>query len=85
MSFYIAQVVLCITEHPVIFICLFSSTEIIVFYYGQGIYWRAISGTVFAATNMIITLGGVVLQPLVGKLLDAFGIAVQPVVSIFTP
>ena len=31
-----------------------------------------LSGTAFAAINMIVTLGGVVFQPLVGKLLDTF-------------
>ena len=32
-----------------------------------------LSGTVFAATNMIVTLGGGVFQPLVGFLLDYMG------------
>ena len=31
-----------------------------------------LSGTVFAAINMIVTLGGVIFQPLVGTLLDYF-------------
>jgi hypothetical protein len=31
-----------------------------------------LSGTVFAAVNMIVTLGGVIFQPLVGSLLDKF-------------
>ena len=31
-----------------------------------------LSGTVFAAANMIVTLGGVIFQPLVGSLLDTF-------------
>ena len=31
-----------------------------------------LSSTVFAVTNMIITLGGVIFQPLVGILLDYF-------------
>lgn len=52
---------------------LFSSTEIIVFIMAKEISGAKLSGTVFAATNMIVTLGGVIFQPLVGKLLDTFG------------
>ncbi len=52
---------------------VFSATEIIVFIMAKECSGAELSGTVFAATNMIITLGGVVFQPLVGKLLDTFG------------
>ncbi len=52
---------------------LFSSTEIIVFIMGKENSGAKLSGTVFAAVNMIVTLGGVIFQPLVGKLLDTFG------------
>lgn len=52
---------------------VFSATEIIVFIMAKECSGAEISGTVFAATNMIVTLGGVVFQPLVGKLLDTFG------------
>lgn len=52
---------------------VFSSTEIIVFIMAKECTGAELSGTVFAATNMIVTLGGVVFQPLVGKLLDTFG------------
>jgi len=52
---------------------VFSSTEIIVFIMAKECSGAKLSGTVFAATNMIVTLGGVVFQPLVGKLLDTFG------------
>ncbi|MFC3908115.1 MFS transporter [Legionella dresdenensis] len=52
---------------------LFSATEIIVFIMAKENSGAKLSGTVFAATNMIVTLGGVVFQPLVGKLLDSFG------------
>lgn len=52
---------------------VFSATEIIVFIMGKENSGAKLSGTVFAAVNMIITLGGVVFQPLVGKLLDTFG------------
>jgi hypothetical protein len=31
---------------------------------------QELSGTIFAVTNMIISLGGMILQPLVGSLLD---------------
>ncbi|MCW8451883.1 MFS transporter [Legionella quinlivanii] len=52
---------------------VFSATEIIVFIMGKENSGAKLSGTVFAAVNMIVTLGGVVFQPLVGKLLDTFG------------
>lgn len=52
---------------------LFSATEIIVFIMAKENSGAKLSGTVFAATNMIVTLGGVIFQPLVGKLLDIFG------------
>ncbi|MBA2650616.1 MAG: MFS transporter [Legionella sp.] len=51
---------------------LFSSTEIIVFTMAKECTAITLSGTVFAATNMIVSFGGVLLQPLVGKLLDYF-------------
>lgn len=52
---------------------VFSSTEIIVFIMAKENSAAKLSGTVFAAVNMIVTLGGVIFQPLVGKLLDSFG------------
>lgn len=52
---------------------VFSATEIIVFIMAKENSGAKLSGTVFAAVNMIVTLGGVVFQPLVGKLLDTFG------------
>lgn len=52
---------------------VFSATEIIVFIMAKENSGAQLSGTVFAATNMIVTLGGVVFQPLVGTLLDTFG------------
>lgn len=52
---------------------LFSGTELIVFIMAKENSGAQLSGTVFAATNMIVTLGGVIFQPLVGKLLDVFG------------
>lgn len=52
---------------------VFSATEILVFVMAKENSGAELSGTVFAATNMIVTLGGVVFQPLVGKLLDTFG------------
>lgn len=51
---------------------VFSSTEIIIFIMAKEYSGAKLSGTVFAAANMIVTLGGVVFQPLVGKLLDLF-------------
>ncbi|MDP3705764.1 MAG: MFS transporter [Legionellaceae bacterium] len=52
---------------------LFSSVEIIVFVMAKENSGALLSGTVFAAVNMIVTLGGVIFQPLVGTLLDTFG------------
>ena len=52
---------------------VFSATEIIVFIMAKENTGAELTGTVFAAVNMIVTLGGVVFQPLVGKLLDTFG------------
>jgi MFS family permease len=52
---------------------VFSGTEIIVFTMAKENSGALISGTVFAVTNMIVSLGGVVYQPLVGILLDTFG------------
>jgi len=49
---------------------VFSGGEIIAFVMAKERAGTAVSGTVFAAINMIVTLGGVVLQPLVGYLLD---------------
>jgi MFS family permease len=52
---------------------VFSGTEIIVFVMAKEHSGAELSGTVFAAVNMIVTLGGVVFQPLVGFLVDACG------------
>ena len=52
---------------------VFSASEIIVFVMAKENSGAKLSGTVLAATNMIVTLGGVIFQPLVGKLLDIFG------------
>jgi MFS family permease len=51
---------------------LFSATEIIIFIMAKENSGADISGTIFAAANMIVTLGGVIFQPLVGSLLDKF-------------
>lgn len=52
---------------------LFSASEIIIFIMAKESTGATLSGTVFAAVNMIVTLGGVIFQPLVGMLLDTFG------------
>jgi len=52
---------------------LSSATEIIVFIMAKECSGAKLSGTVFAATNMIVAMAGAVFQPLVGKLLDTFG------------
>ena len=51
---------------------LFSATEILIFIMAKENSGAELSGTVFAAVNMIVTLGGVIFQPLVGSLLDKF-------------
>lgn len=53
---------------------VFSATEIIVFIMAKESSGAQLSGTVFAAVNMIVMLGGVIFQPLVGKLLDVSSI-----------
>lgn len=52
---------------------VFSGTEIVAFVMAKENSGAKLTGTVFAAINMIVTLGGVIFQPLVGKLLDKFG------------
>ncbi|PJD95997.1 MAG: MFS transporter [Legionella sp.] len=52
---------------------LFSATEILVFIMAKESTGAQLSSTVFAATNMIVAMAGVIFQPLVGKLLDTFG------------
>ncbi|PJD90672.1 MAG: MFS transporter [Legionella sp.] len=50
---------------------VFSATEIIVFIMAKEYSaTQQLSGTIFAVTNMIVSFGGVVFQPLVGSLLD---------------
>ena len=51
---------------------VFSGTEIIVFIMAKENSGALVSGTVFAAVNMIVSLGGVIYQPLIGVLLDTF-------------
>ena len=52
---------------------IFSSTEILVFIMAKEYINKASPSTIFAVTNMIVTLAGAILQPLVGTLLDIFG------------
>ena len=49
---------------------VFSGTEIIVFAMAKERSGAELSGTVFAVVNMLVTLGAVIFQPLVGFLLD---------------
>jgi MFS family permease len=51
---------------------IFTSCEIIVFVMGKEMCDARLAGTVFASVNMIVMLGGMVLQPLVGYMLDWF-------------
>lgn len=63
LSFWVVS--LCLFLYGV-----FTSTEILVFVMGKEATDARLSGTVFATVNMIVMLGGVVLQPSVGYLLD---------------
>lgn len=49
---------------------IFTSAEILVFAMGKEVIDVRLSGTVFATVNMIVMLVGMLLQPLVGYLLD---------------
>ncbi|MDF1757974.1 MAG: MFS transporter [Legionellaceae bacterium] len=51
---------------------IFSSTEIIAFILAKESVDKILPGTIFAVINMIVTLGGAIFQPLVGKLLDLY-------------
>jgi MFS family permease len=51
---------------------VFSGTEIIAFVMAKESSGAELSGTVFAVINMIVTLGGLIFQPLVGFLLDFY-------------
>lgn len=51
---------------------IFSGTEIVAFIMANEFIKKAMPGTVFAIINLIVTIGGAIFQPLVGKLLDFF-------------
>ena len=54
-----------------LFCCgLFSSAEIIVFAVGNDTSHKSISGTTVAFINMTVMIGGIILQPVIGKILD---------------
>jgi len=48
----------------------FSSAEILVFAVGNDIAYKNTAATTVAIINMIVMLGGIVLQPLIGMILD---------------
>lgn len=49
---------------------VFSSAQVIVFAIGRELSPAKLSGTAIALTNMIVMMGGVIFQPMIGKLLD---------------
>lgn len=49
---------------------VFSSTQVIAFPIGREISPRKLAGTALALTNMLVMMGGMLFQPLVGVLLD---------------
>ncbi len=61
----------------IFFYGIFCSTEIIVFIMAKEVSGAKLSGTVFAVTNMIVTLFGAILQPAVGWILDMSGQSVM--------
>ncbi|MGB6976938.1 MAG: MFS transporter [Gammaproteobacteria bacterium] len=50
----------------------FSSAQVIVFAVGREISPLRSAGTAIALTNMFVMIGGVLFQPLIGKVLDMF-------------
>lgn len=56
----------------IFFYGIFSATEIVAFIMANEYIKKAMPGTVFAIINLIVTIGGAIFQPLVGKLLDLF-------------
>jgi MFS family permease len=51
---------------------LFCAVEVIVFSIAKDTSKSPLDGTIFACVNMVIMMGGVIFQPLVGELLDYF-------------
>lgn len=49
---------------------LFSSAQILVFAIGRDNNSHAITGTAMAFTNMVVMIGGAILQPMIGYFLD---------------
>ena len=60
------------------FFGLFTSVEILVFSVGRDISPSHLTATSVALTNMFVMLGGVLLQPLVGLLLDWHSTGITP-------
>lgn len=54
----------------IFFYGIFSGVEIVVFIMGKENSTTSLSSTVFAVVNMIVAMGGMLLQPMVGTLLD---------------
>lgn len=54
------------------FLGLFSSVQVIIFDIVKSAYPQRILGSAFAITNLIVMLGGVISQPILGYLLDNF-------------
>lgn len=78
-SFICISIILYIPELSSFSLCavvllygIFSAAEIIAFIMANECIAKILPGTIFAVINMIVTLGGVIFQPLVGKLLDIF-------------
>lgn len=51
---------------------IFSSVQVIVFAIGREISPGEVAGTAVAMTNMLVMVGGVIFQPVIGRLLDMF-------------
>jgi len=53
-----------------LFFGFFASVQVTVFAVGRELSSKNIAGTAISLTNMLVMLGGVICQPLIGKLLD---------------
>jgi len=58
---------------PVLFLFgMCSSVQILIFPIAREINSQALAGTAIAVTKLLVMMGGVVSQPLIGKILDIF-------------
>ena len=63
----------------------FASVEILIFAVSNDISRHSVSATAIAFTNMVVMVGGVLLPPLIGKILDDAILVVNnsPVLTVY--